>query len=209
MHTQRLSSKKIGLLGGTFDPIHFGHLRMAQESMEQLALDEIRFLPCKIPALKNIPYVDEKKRCEMVKLAIAGESKWVVDERELEREGLSYTIDTLRSLHLDFPDANFYFLMGADTFLSLTAWKEWQQIPSLCQLVVLSRLGPDLKLLSFSSMEQFADKIIHLPSLILEIASSELRKRRAQGLSLRYLLPEPVWHYIQKNELYIPDTLQN
>lgn len=207
----------IGLLGGTFDPIHFGHLRTALEVKETLSLDEIRFIPAPRPQLRDQPQASTAHRVEMVRLAIQDQSGFVLDTSELQREGPSYTIDTLRQLRSDIGDKKpLVLIMGSDAFAKLTHWYEWEKLIELAHIAVMMR--PDSKLDKFDFpagwlkshqtgdvgelVETSAGTVITVPVTQLAISATDIRKRLSEGLSVRYLLPESALDYIEHNGLY-------
>lgn len=196
----------IGILGGTFDPIHYGHLRPALEVMQALGLKQVRFLPNKIPPHRPQPWLDADTRRELVAMAIAGIPGFVLDDRELRREGPSYMVDTLADLHQQFPDNTLCLLMGMDAFSGFTRWHRWRAILDLCHLVIIARPGAkmpdfaedqalieacithDLEDLSRSQYGQ-----ILLQSVVLQdISATEIRTRLAAGQSIHDWLPEQV-----------------
>lgn len=209
--------KKIGILGGTFNPIHNGHLHLAGELLKQLHFDEIRFIPSAAPALKTAPEVSAQNRAEMVKLAIADHPRFTLDLRELERSGKSYTIDTLQSLRADLGwQVSLCLLMGDDAFLSLPKWRQWQSLLDYAHIVVVNRpqSGSDLtpELTSFlqkhqtNALEALLDApsgavfFAHIPPL--DISSTEIRHRLSSGQPVDGLVPAGVLGYIRKNHLY-------
>jgi nicotinate-nucleotide adenylyltransferase len=210
------STKLIGVLGGTFDPIHYGHLRSALEVLQALQLSEIRFIPCREPPHREKPVAAAEQRLALVEQAIADQTGFVVDDRELDREGPSYTRHTLASLRKDMPDTPLCLLLGMDAFVSLPTWYCWQEIPELAHMVVMHRPGSEL---SFSQEltdlivryrchdPQFlnkttAGKLIFQPVTQLDISATQIRQLLAQGGSPRYLLPDSVWAYIRSQGLY-------
>ena len=132
-------SKRIGLLGGTFDPIHNGHLAIAAAEQQQQQLDQVQFIPCPTPPHRQTPSASIEHRINMIKLAIADQPQFQLNELELQRSGPSYTIDTL--IALAKPNQCLYFIMGADNYLKFEQWHRWQEIPQYCQLLVYNRPG--------------------------------------------------------------------
>lgn len=208
----------IGLLGGTFDPIHFGHLRTSLEVMETLQLDQVRFIPAPRPRLREQPVISPEQRIEMVRLAIADQPEFELDLQELNREGPTYTIDTLRQTRTVIGDSvAMVLIMGSDAFAKFTQWHEWEQLSCLAHVAVMMRPNSELRAgdyppgwledrLTDSSTvlsKTSAGKVIPIRVTQLAIAATEIRKRLQQGLSIRYLLPEPVREYIVKNRLYM------
>ncbi len=131
----------IGLFGGTFDPIHYGHLRTAFELLQALKLSQVRFLPTGSPPHREVPMAEPVLRLQMVRAAVAAQSGFVVDDREIRRQGLSYSIDTLTELRADFPQHSLCLLLGMDAFLGLPTWHRWREIFELCHVVVAHRPG--------------------------------------------------------------------
>lgn len=207
----------IGLLGGTFDPIHFGHLRPSLEVMEALDLEVIRFVPAPRPRLRDQPVISPEQRIEMVHLAISDQSGFELDTQELNREGPTYTIDTLRHCRADMGDSeSLVLIMGSDAFAKLTHWHEWDKLIQLTHIAVMMRPDAMLNSGDFPSgwlMEHLtevpgeltatpAGKVIKVPVTQLAISATDIRRRLLQGQSIRYLLPEPVRAYIEQNRLY-------
>jgi nicotinate-nucleotide adenylyltransferase len=194
----------IGVLGGTFDPIHIGHLIVAEEARIKLGFSEVLFVPAGQPWLKlgrNItPAVH---RVEMVGRSIAGNPHFKLCTLEVERVGPSYTVDTLTMLRKQLgSEASFFFILGRDTLAELPLWKEPEQLVQLCRLVVAPRLGSkDLKHLE-TAIPGLLDKVIQLDMPVIGISSSGIRQRIAQGLSIRYLVPAEVEKYITEQKIY-------
>ncbi|MCK8516242.1 nicotinate-nucleotide adenylyltransferase [Methylonatrum kenyense] len=210
-------SRLLGLLGGTFDPVHNGHLRAALDVCEAGQLDQLRLLPCHIPPHRQTPRVDAATRLQLLQAAIHGEEpRLVVDDRELRRDAVSYTVDTLHSLHLDFPAARLCLLLGTDTFNGLPSWHRWRELGELAHLVVMQR--PDFsatddpvlaRWMRERRTEDWTDlraepfgRVLFQPVAQLGISASLVRQRLAAGRSARYLVPEPVWQQIQQQQLY-------
>jgi nicotinate-nucleotide adenylyltransferase len=194
----------VGVLGGTFDPIHIGHLVVAEEARVKLHFDEVLFVPAGQPWLKlrrNItPAVH---RAEMVRRAIANNPHFRLCTLEVERPGPSYTVDTLTKLQEQLgSEANLFFVLGRDTLAELPLWKEPNKVARLCRLVVAPRLGSkDLKRLQ-AEIPGLLDKVIQLDMPIIGISSSDIRQRLACGLSVRYLVPAEVADYIAEHMIY-------
>ncbi|MCJ7791038.1 MAG: nicotinate-nucleotide adenylyltransferase [Dehalococcoidia bacterium] len=194
----------IGILGGTFDPIHIGHLVVAEEARIKLGLREVLFVPAGQPWLKlgrNItPAVH---RVEMVRRAIADNPNFKLCTLEVERPGPSYTVDTLAMLRKQLgSEASLFFILGRDTLAELPLWKEPEKLVQLCRLVVVPRLGSkDLKHLE-TAIPGLLDKVIQLDMPVIGISSSGIRQRIAQGLPIRYLVPAEVEKYITEHKIY-------
>ncbi|MDP9290725.1 MAG: nicotinate-nucleotide adenylyltransferase [Verrucomicrobiota bacterium] len=186
---------KVGLYGGTFDPIHHGHLILAREALETLELDRLVFIPNTISPHKIIHIAAPAPlRQAMVAAAIDSEPRFEVDDHEIRREGVSYTIDTLLYFKERLPDAEFFYLIGKDNLRELHTWRRIDEITMLARLVVLSRSESDA---------------VH-PYLTLQrqvdISATEIRARVAKGASIRYLVPESVRAIIEQNQLYREQT---
>lgn len=208
----------IGLLGGTFDPIHFGHLRTALDVMEALDLEQVRFIPAPRPRLRDQPIASTDQRIEMLRLAIQDQSGFVLDACELHREGPSYTIDTLRHCRADVGDKeSLVLIMGSDAFAKLTRWHEWENLFNYAHIAVMMRPESDLNESDFpagwlkshqiSTVSLLGDtpagKVITVPVTQLAISATDIRRRLGEGQSVRYLLPESVREYLEKHRLYL------
>ena len=134
-------SAPIGVLGGTFDPIHYGHLRPALELLEALALAEVRFIPCRLPAHRGAPAITPEQRLELVRLATADQPGFVADDRELRRPGRSYMVDTLASLRQDLGETPLCLILGGDAFAALHTWRRWEDLSKLAHFIVMQRPG--------------------------------------------------------------------
>ena len=209
--------RPIGILGGTFDPIHYGHLRPALDLLEELELAEIRFVPCRIPAHRGTPLITAAQRLALVQLATVGQPGFVADDRELRREGLSYMFDTLASLREDFGDETpLCLIVGTDAFRELHTWHRWQELPKLAHIVVMQRPGllkplvPVLEAFTtprvvydrFALRRKPAGGILFQPVTQLSISATWIRALLARGQSPRYLLPEAVLASIHAQALY-------
>ncbi len=209
----------IGILGGTFNPIHLGHLHLANQLQAKLNFDEIRFMPAALPALKDKPNVTAEQRAEMVKIAIANQPRFTLDTRELSRAGTSYTIDTLISLREELGNQiSLCWLMGFDAFAHLNAWHRWQELLNYAHLIVvkrphsedLSSLNADVKALLESHETKNAEeiknqtcgKILIQEISALDISSTDIREKIPNKQDLSSMVPEAVLSYIQQHDLY-------
>lgn len=200
--------QRIGIFGGTFDPIHVGHLLLAEHCLEQLELDQVRFMPAAISPLKqDREAADAKHRLEMVQLAISGQPCFAADDRELRRGGTSYTVDTLAEIALEMPEVDLVFMMGADSLADWDAWRAPQRICQLAFVAVLARGGqppPNLSLLEKYLPEDqkgtAAQHLVHMPQI--ELSSSDIRSRIISGRSTRYMLHPTTVAYIAAQGLY-------
>lgn len=211
-----VQTQPVGILGGTFNPIHLGHLRAAVELVARLDLSTLRVIPCAQPPHRPEPAISALARVEMVRLAVAGVEELCVDERELRRPGPSYTVDTLRELRMEYPTTPLCLVMGSDAFSNLTTWHEWEQLIELAHLVVIARpgarppLNPRLAQL-VRECEVNEARTLHqaLSGLLLfqeitplAISSSEIRRLVEAKQSIRYLVPDAVHDYILTHGLY-------
>jgi len=197
---------KLGVLGGTFDPIHNGHLAVADEVRKRLELDEILFVPAGQPWLKaGKPLTEAEHRMEMVRLAIADRPYYKLSTMEIDREGPSYTVDTMSELKNQRADEDeLFFILGWDSLAELPEWREPERIIRLCQLVAVPRPGyprPDLKVLE-SSIPGLNERVTVLDKPTVDISASDIRERVAKGLSISGLVPDAVARYIRENGLY-------
>jgi nicotinate-nucleotide adenylyltransferase len=200
----------IGVFGGTFDPVHFGHLIMAEQCREQAALDQVWFVPSARPPHKlERPLTPFAQRVEMLALALAGQSAFRVEEIEKDRPGPSYTADTLDDLSGRHPDNQWFLLVGSDTLSDLPTWHDPERVVARATLVVVARsnhevLPAELLRRNLSLPENSNLRLQLVQSPIIDISSSDLRARVASGRSLRYFLPRAVECYIQAKGLYQP-----
>ncbi len=195
----------IGVLGGTFDPIHIGHLIVAEEARTKLGLAEVLFVPAGQPWLKQdretTPVVH---RAEMVRRGIADNPYFKLSPLEVDRPGPSYTVDTLESLQAHLSSgASLFFILGRDTLAELPLWKDPKKVIQLCQLVVAPRVGSsDLAPLG-EAIPGLLERVVQLDMPVIGISSSEIRQRIARGLSVRYLVPPGVEDYIVERRIYL------
>ena len=197
---------RIGILGGTFDPVHLGHLLIAEESRISLGLDQVLFVPAGRPWLKEgQALTDPGHRVRMVELAISSNPYFGLRRNEVDRAGLSYTVDTLEELGSEFPlGTEFYFILGLDAFESFHRWKEPERVLELCRLVVVSRPGyaEEERDQVMARYWDRSDRIHLLPVHNVDFSATEIRRRAAEGLSFRYQVPEAVEEYILEKGLY-------
>lgn len=196
--------RKIGIMGGTFDPIHFGHLLAAEESRTALDLDEVIFIPAGDPAHKRErKTASPEDRYVMTLLTTLGNRKFTPSRIEIDRKEPSHTVDTLREMrHWYAPEkVDFFFITGLDAVLGITTWKEHEALPGLCRIVAVNRPGYVPQKLE-SLPDEMRSAIIPLEIPLLSISSTEIRQRIEQGRSIKYLLPEAVEQYIYKKGLY-------
>ena len=213
----------IGIFGGTFDPVHYGHLRLAQELAESIRMAEVRFIVSGTPPHRAAPQVTALQRLEMVRLATGGNPLFTVDDREVRRSGPGYTIDTLIELrHAVGAMRSLCLLLGADAFLELATWHRWHEIFGLAHLIVAHRPGFPLESWSQRMPQplarEYEKRLLHQPFAVhlspsgglatqaiaaLDISGSMIRDTLARGVSPRYLLPDSVLDYIHNNELYL------
>ena len=206
----------ICILGGTFDPVHFGHLRPALDVQQALGIACVHLLPCRLPPHRAAPLATAEQRLELLRLAVADEPALEVDERELHRGGPSYMVDTLESLRAEKGNEPVCLALGMDALLDLERWHRWQDIPALCHLVVMQRPGSpwpqqgaladwvntarvtDVSVLDGSE----AGCVIGIPVTQLAVSSTQIRNLLAAGQSPRYLLPDAVLNRIRQEKWY-------
>ena len=221
MVSSNSSSAPIGIFGGTFDPVHYGHLRLAEEMLELANLRQIRFIPTGTPPHRGAPQVSAQHRSAMVQLAIADQPAFMLDDHEVKRTTPCYTVDTLRELRADLGAAQpLCLLMGGDAFLQLHTWHEWEQLFGLAHIVVGYRPGFTIderihsataelqqhyqqRLCTANDLSrQPSGGIAELAIPKLEISATDIRRRVAKNRTIRYLLPNAVANYIHQHHLY-------
>ncbi|MEW6101096.1 MAG: nicotinate-nucleotide adenylyltransferase [Candidatus Omnitrophota bacterium] len=186
---------KIGILGGTFNPIHIGHLILAEEAREKLFLDRVIFVPAYLPPHKdNSDIAPAEKRLSMVKLSVRGNKNFSVSDIEIKRDGRSYTIDTIKALKSKFPHDELYFIIGSDLLNYLDEWKDLGDIIKMVKFIAATRPGYPL--------EKIPSYISTLPIRAVDISGFEIRKAIREGKSFRYLVSDAVYKYIQKRKIY-------
>lgn len=208
--------RKVGILGGTFDPIHIGHLRAALEVAETLQLDELKLIPSARPPHRAAPQASAQDRLAMLKAAVQGVAALTVDDRELLRDRPSWTIDTLLSLRGELhPDDQLFLLLGWDAFCGLPSWQRWQELLEHCHMIVLQR--PEARAEAPAALHNLiaahsvsdpltldgsAGKIAFIRQTPLAISATQIRQLLANGRSARFLLPDAVLTYIHAHRLY-------
>ncbi|MBI4331431.1 MAG: nicotinate-nucleotide adenylyltransferase [Chloroflexi bacterium] len=199
---------RTGVFGGTFNPVHLGHLIIAQEVLERLSLDEVRFVPAAQPWMKQGQAIsDPAHRLKMLELSLAGNPRFVVDRTDLERGGTTYTVDTLRDVKARLGAAvEIYFILGADALQGFSRWKEPGEIIRLANLVVVPRPGyPDIPADRLEAAATgISSRLISLKDPCIGISGVDIRKRVAEGRSVRYLVSPGVAEYIAAHRLYVP-----
>ncbi len=215
----------IGVYGGTFDPVHYGHLRVAEEVVECLKLNRLHFLPAGQPRLRTLPLASNQHRCAMLRLAISGNTRFCLDDRELRRAGETRSIESLREIRQAIFEENgesaICFIVGADAFLKLPQWYRWQELFKLCHIVIVNRPGnalikhaadlpPALKAACEHRWTDNADdlcktscgQIYVAQTTPLAISSTSIRATIQSGKSVRYLLPDSTINYIISHHIY-------
>lgn len=205
----------IGVFGGTFDPIHYGHLRLAEDMADALDLDRVRFVPAGQPPHRRAPHVDARHRLEMVRRAISGNPRFDLDAREVERDAPSYTVDTLTGLRAELGAGRpLWLLLGADAFLGLPGWHDWRRLFDLANLAVAARSGAPLldadamptilkgEVAQRQDLNRPAGGVLVRQTPPLDISATAIRDTLAGHASARYLLPDAVLDYIHQHRLY-------
>lgn len=205
--------KKIGIMGGTFDPIHVGHLILGEKAYEQLHLDKVWFMPSGNPPHKQNREgcASDEQRVEMVKRAISGNPHFELSLIEMNEEGYTYTYRTLETLKEQNPDTDYYFIIGADSLYNFATWKEPARICAACTIVAASRnhipvrsLDQQMTYLS----QQYQGCFIRLDTMNIDVSSRHLRQWLKEGRSLRYYVPDDVISYIRENHIYTTGGIQ-
>ncbi|MDJ0916676.1 MAG: nicotinate-nucleotide adenylyltransferase [Woeseiaceae bacterium] len=206
----------MGVFGGTFDPIHYGHLRTAFEMLQALRFQNVCFIPCGDPPHRGSTFAAAHERLAMVEAAVEGQAGFFVDDREVRRDGPSYSVETLEALRDENPDHSLALIIGMDAFLGLTTWHRWQDLLTLAHIVVAHRPGwraPDMGQLGelieqhgthrVEDLHDAASGRIHIHAVTqLEIASTDIRDLIAGGRDPRFLMPDSVRAYIRRNGCY-------
>ena len=212
----------IGIYGGTFDPVHYGHLRLAEELVETIGLQTLRFIPAGLPRLRNAPNTSSLHRAAMLQVAIQGNDQFLLDEREVNRLGESHSVVSLRELKDEIEENSaLCFVMGVDVFIRFSEWYDWRELFDLCHLIIVERPGylsmmdndtlPDVlqkefmqrQVTSVSDLRRLPSGCIFVAATtLLDISASAIRNFLLAGKSTRYLLPDAVLEYIRINQLY-------
>ncbi len=190
-----MTRMKIGVLGGTFNPVHIGHLILAEEAREKLGLDRVILIPTALPPHKDDAGIaPAQERLKMLKMAIRGNRHLAVSDMEIRRRGRSYTIDTLRELKRRFMRDEIYFIIGSDLLKYLNEWKDLEQVLKMVKFVAATRPGYPL--------EQIPENIETMAIRAVDVSGFEVRERVRSNKTFRYLVPEAVFDYINKSRLY-------
>lgn len=207
----------IGIFGGTFDPVHYGHLKPVAEVRNVLSLDSVRFMPCATPPHREPPVATSKQRLTMLELALAGYKAFQVDDREIRRGGRSYTVMTLQSLRAEFGDRPLGLIMGMDAFLGFRTWHRWQEIPELAHIIVMQRPGWSVDEAGKGFPAWAQPRLTHEPAQLtrlpyglvvmqpvtpVDVSGTRIRKAIAKGDDVHAMLPEPVLAFIREQGLY-------
>lgn len=194
---------RLGIFGGAFDPIHNGHLLLAEQCREQCQLDEVWFVPTKIPPHKEADSLSpDADRVEMLKLATAGRPEFVVSEIELNRAEVSWTVDTLRQLRDERPDDELFFLIGADSLRDFPTWKEPEAIAELASVIAVNRGEASLDELTSGLTPELSASVRLVTMPGISISATDLRSRVSARKSIRYLVPRAVEEFILAQKLY-------
>lgn len=202
------SKNRIGILGGTFNPVHLGHLILAQDALEQFELSKVVFMPCACPPHKSTrELISAEHRAAMLEAAIEGDLRFQVSRDEIERDGISYTIDTARAMKLQHPESEIVFVIGSDSLKELHLWKDIDALLEVCRFVTLTRPGADYEALMQADLRlstEWSDRLREQVRVghTLSISSTDIRYRVAEGMSIRYLVHPAVEMYIAEHSLY-------
>lgn len=209
----------IGIYGGTFDPIHFGHLRPALDVLQSLQLEQVRFIPCGNPPHRDPPFASSAHRLQMLQRAVDGISPFVIDDREIRRGGTSYMVDTVQSLQQEFSEAKFALIVGLDAFIEFHTWKDWQVLVQRVSLVVTQRPNTEIDTSQWHDdlveyvrasreddvaafVRRESPAVYFCPVTQLDISSTHIRELVANGQRIDFLLPSSVVDYIEQNSIY-------
>lgn len=191
---------KVGIMGGTFDPLHIGHMMAAEAARESYGLEEVWFMPSHIPPHKHEAYVSGADRLAMVEETVKGHEAFRTLDWEVSSDGVSYTIDTIRKLQAEYPQLDFYFIIGADMVQYLPKWQGIEELAQRITFIGVERPGTQLDLEALP--HAIAAKVLLADMPLVEISSTKLRERAAAGRSIRYMVPDAVYDYVQRSGLY-------
>lgn len=200
---------KLGIFGGTFDPVHYGHLQLAEACRQELELDEVRFIPAGSPPHKSGQISDGHARADMLKLAVSGYPEFTVDRREIRRSGPSFTVLTLEEISQELPEAELFFLMGADSLVDFPGWREPDRILELSSVVAVNRPG-SVQWTSEQLQQAAGDlnsariRLVSMPGA--DISASDLRERVRAGREIRFLTPRAVQAFLTEHNLYVESS---
>lgn len=191
--------RKVGIMGGTFDPIHVGHLLVAEHTREALKMDGIWFMPAADPPHKSHqPSATAEERLQMVRQSVESNPAFYVTDIEIKRGGVSYTIDTINELQSDYPDVMFSFIIGADMVNYLPKWHKIEELVKRISFIGVHRPGTLLELDHLPAYIRNCVTMVEMP--LIDISSTQIRDRAARGLSIRYMVPDPVYQFFQRND---------
>jgi nicotinate-nucleotide adenylyltransferase len=207
--SEKSEKRRLGVFGGSFDPVHHGHLIMAESFREWMKLESVIFLPAYVSPFKTeTKPTSDKHRLEMLRLAICGNGSFLLDDREIRRGGVSYTVDSLRAMRDESPNAEFYMLIGSDSLIGFDRWREPDAVLSLADVVIAQRGGLEnitwgdlAKVASPEQLRSIQSRVLDVPQI--EIASRDIRRRVNEGRTIRYMVPAAVEAYIHEHRLWL------
>jgi nicotinate-nucleotide adenylyltransferase len=203
---------RVGIFGGTFDPIHIGHLVLAEQCREQCQLDEVWFVPAAQPPHKRDAVISPAKaRCEMIEFAISGQPQFQLCTAEIDRAGPSFTVTTLEQLHSKHPDHELFLLIGADSLRDLPLWREPRKILELATVVAVNRGGrpePDRTMINDRLGSDIHSRLRFVEMPGIDVSASDIRRRVASGRSIRYLVPRAVETFIHQRNLFVAPAVE-
>ncbi|TJY43488.1 nicotinate-nucleotide adenylyltransferase [Cohnella pontilimi] len=192
--------RRTGLMGGTFDPIHFGHLIAAEAARDAAGLEEVWFIPTFVPPHKGEPGTDAETRCRMLEAALSDSPHFRVERIELTRQGVSYTIDTVTALRERHPDRSFYWIVGSDMVMDLPNWRRPEEVAEQVTFIGLERPGQSIE--DRDLPDYIRRKLVRASMPLIGISSTEIRRRLRERRSVRFMVPDSVYEFIRRNHLY-------
>lgn len=207
-----MTNKKIGIMGGTFDPIHYGHLVIANEVLDKYNMERIVFIPAGRPPHKKGPQASSQDRFFMTNLATLSNDRFIVSDIEIKKPEMSYTINTITTLTRNYENAELYFITGMDALVDLPNWYRADELLKLCKFIAVKRPGYntlEIEKKFNEILDKYNEQIELLQVPMLQISSTDIRKRIQTGRSVKYLLPDTVEDYIIKNKLYTENILND